>query len=127
MSYSNIVWKSNFKEKIGKVIRKQKHPVRTIFNKGKISTFQTTNKKCECSKFLPLKILHILKFFNNDKHDTNSRAFTAIFKKIHHTYVAKFSVIVWNNQKQWQKPLPLSHLSVGQIFKITVWTNASTT
>ena len=71
MSYCNIVEKTTFKAKLGKMIKKQKHEnMRIIYNKEKYPHSRRLTRNLNVLNVYQINIFIVLRFMYKAKHDT---------------------------------------------------------
>ena len=132
-------WASTSRTKLDKILKKQKHAVRIIYNKDKFTHSKPLMRDMNALNVYQINIFQVLKFMYKSKHNLNPRVFDNTFTEIHHGYPTRFSrsnfkqpkIItkttsfaissrgpkIWNNylhefEKKWSLPLFLHKLKI---------------
>ena len=90
VNYCNIAWASTSRTKLDKILKKQKHAVRIIYNKDKFTHSKPLMRDMNALNVYQINIFQVLKFMYKSKHNLNPREFDNTFTKIHHGYPTKF-------------------------------------
>ena len=91
MNYCNIVWASTSRTKLDKILKKQTHAVRIIYNKDKFTHSKPLMRDMNALNAYQIYIFQVLKFIYKSKHNLNPRVFDNTFTEIHHRYPTRFS------------------------------------
>ena len=91
VNYCNIAWASTSRTKLDKILKKQKHAVRIIYNKDKFTHSKPLMRDMNALNVYQINIFQVLKFMYKSKHNLNPRVFDNTFTEIHHGYPTKFS------------------------------------
>lgn len=87
-NYCNIAWPSTTRIKIDKILKKQKHTVCIIYNKGK---FTHSKLLMNALNVCQINIFQVSKFTYKAKPNLNPRVFQNSFTDIHHRHPKRFS------------------------------------
>ena len=110
VNYCNMALTSASRTKLDKILKKQKHAVRIIYNKDKFTYLKPLMRDMKALNVYQTNIFQVLKFMYKSKHNLNPTQ-------------QGFLEGILNNQKQLPKPLVLPFLPVGQRFGIITHIN----
>ena len=91
VNYCNIAWASTSRTKLDKILKKQKHAVRIIYNKDKFKHSEPLMRDMNSLNVYQISIFQILKFMYKSKHNLKPRVFDNTFTEIYHGYSTRFS------------------------------------
>ena len=91
LNYYNTVLASPSTTKLDNVLKKQKHAVRTIYNKDKFTQWKPLMRDMKALNVYQINIFLVLKFMYKSKHNLNPRVFDNTFTEIYHGYPTRFS------------------------------------
>ena len=91
LNYANIAWASTQKTKLNRIYIKQKHAVRIIFNKDKLSHSRPLLKTLNALNIYQLNIYQNLSFMHRLNNNNIPKIFTESIEKPKHIYPTKFS------------------------------------
>ena len=94
VNYCNIAWASTTRTNLDKILKKQMHAVRIIFNKDKFTHSKPLMRDMNALNVYQINkinIFQVLKFMYKAKHNLNPRVFDNTFTEIHHRYPTRFS------------------------------------
>ena len=97
INHRNIAWASTIRTKLDKILKKQKHGVRIIYNKDKFAHSKSQMRDMNALNVYQINIFQFLKCLYKARHNLNRRVFNNAFTEIHHRYPTMFSR---NNFKQ---------------------------
>ena len=106
VNYCNIAWASTSRTKLDKILKKQKHAVRIIYNKDKF-----THSKPLMRDMNALNVYQI--------NNLNPRLFDNTFTEIHHGYSTRFSRSNFKQPKIITKTISFAISSCGP----KIWNN----
>ena len=84
-------WASTTRTKLDKVLKKQKHAVRMIYNKDQFTHSKPSMRDVNALNIYQINNFQVLKFMYKAKHNLNPRVFDNTFTEIHHRYPTRFS------------------------------------
>ena len=105
--------------KLGKILKKQKHAVRIIYNKDKFTHWKPLMRDMNALKVHQINIFQVLKFMYKSKHNLNSRVFDNTFTEIHQRYLTRFSRSNFKQPKMIPKTTSFTISSHGP----KIWNN----
>ena len=91
VNYCNIAWASTSRTKLDKILKKQKHVVRIIYNKDKFTYSKPLMRDVNALNVYQINVFQVLKFMYKSKHNLNPRMFDNTFTEIHQGYPTRFS------------------------------------
>ena len=94
VNYCNIAWASTTRINLDKILKKQMHAVRIIFNKDKFTHSKPLMRDMNALNVYQINkinIFQVLKFMYKAKHNLNPRVFDNAFTEIHDRYPRRFS------------------------------------
>ena len=123
VNYSNIAWASTTRTNFDKILKKQKHAVRIIYNKDKFTHSKPLMRDINALNVYQINIFQVLKFMYKAKHDLNPRVFDNTFTEIYHRYPARFSRANFKQPKIITETTSFTITSLGQRFGTTTYIN----
>ena len=91
VNYCNIAWASTSRTTLGKILKKQKHPLRIIYNEDICTHSKPLMRDMTALNVYQINIFQVLKFMYKSKHNLNPRVSDNTFKEIHHGYPRRSS------------------------------------
>ena len=119
VNYCNIAWASTSRTKLDKILKKQKHAVRIIYNKDKFTHSKPLMRDMNALNVYQINIFQVLKFMYKSKHNLNPRVFDNTFTEIHHRYPTRFSRSNFKQPKMITKTTSFAISSRGP----KIWNN----
>ena len=103
LTYCNIAWASTNKTKIKKLMSKQKHACRLIFNENKFAPSHPLFVKLGALDVYKINIHQILTFMHKTKLTMTPNIFEGLFTSIQHKYATRYSKDNYNIPKATSK------------------------
>ena len=91
MNHANIAWASTYATKLKRVDLKQKHAVRIVFNKDKLTHSKSLFKNLNALNVYQINIYQHLNFMHKSINNQISSIFSDFIKRPYHKYPTNFS------------------------------------
>ena len=91
MNYANIAWASTYATKLKRVYLKQKHAVRIVFNKDKLTHSKPLFKNLNALNVYQINIYQHLNFMHKFINNQIPSIFSDFIKRPNHKYPTNFS------------------------------------
>ena len=91
MNYANIAWASTYATKLKRVYLKQKHAVRIVFNKNKLTHSKPLFKNLNALNVYQINIYQHLNFMHKFINNQIPLIFSDFIKRPNHKYPTNFS------------------------------------
>ena len=114
-----IIYMDIYIYKLDKILKKQKHVVRIIYNKDKFTHWKPLMRDMNTLKIYQINIFQVLKFIYKSKHNLNPRVIDNTFTEIHHRYPTGFSRSSFKQPKMIPKTTSFAIPSHGP----KIWNN----
>ena len=92
INYANIAWASSYKTSLTKILLKQKHAVRIIFHKNRLTHTRPLLKELNALNVYQINLYQISSFMYQIKNGTIPKIFNNNFSAVEHSYTTRFAL-----------------------------------
>ena len=108
INYANIVWGSSYKTGLNNILLKQKHAVRIIFHKDRLTHSRPLLKNIKALNVYQINLFQVTFFMYQVKNETVPKIFNSNISSVEHSYSTRFSL----NSFQLPRSLRTSKFSI---------------
>jgi len=91
LNYANIAWASTYPTSFQRILLKQKHAARIVYNKDKLSHSKPLLRNLNALNVYQINIYQHLGFMHRFNNDETPKVFNDIIKRPEHRYPTSFS------------------------------------